>query len=50
MIDAHGLVVSPGFIDMHSHGDLMFSKDVFNTPKLLQGVTTVVIGNCAEAT
>lgn len=46
VIDAEGLVVSPGFIDMHSHDDLVFFNDRANTPKVLQGITTVVIGNC----
>ncbi len=46
VLDAEGLVVAPGFIDVHSHDELIFFKDQFNTPKLLQGVTTVVIGNC----
>ncbi|RLG41992.1 MAG: hypothetical protein DRO05_02415 [Thermoproteota archaeon] len=40
------MAVSPGFIDMHSHDDLIFFRDVYNRPKLLQGVTTVVIGSC----
>jgi len=31
---------------MHSHDDLIFFKDIYNKPKLLQGVTTVVMGNC----
>ncbi len=46
VIDAEGLVVSPGFIDMHSHDDLVFFNDRANAPKVLQGITTVVIGNC----
>lgn len=46
VIDANGLIVTPGFIDMHAHDDLIFFKDLFNKPKLQQGVTTVVIGNC----
>ncbi len=45
-IDAEGKIVAPGFIDMHSHDDLIFFRDVYNRPKLLQGVTTVVMGNC----
>ena len=48
-IDAKGLVVSPGFIDMHSHSDLVLPVE--NHPPVLkcmveQGVTTVVAGNC----
>lgn len=49
-IDASGLVVSPGFIDMHSHDDLYVASDAFNTPKLSQGVTTVVVGHCGMGT
>ena len=45
-IDAHGLVLAPGFIDSHTHDDLA----VLETPdlicKLSQGVTTVIAGNC----
>ena len=46
IIDAKSLVVSPGFIDVHAHDDLVFFYDPFNKPKLKQGVTTVVCGNC----
>ena len=46
VIDAQGLCVCPGFIDMHSHPDLtLFYKDVEDY-KLRQGVTTEVGGNC----
>mgnify|MGYP002153771744 CR=1 FL=1 len=45
-MDAEGLVVSPGFIDMHSHGDLSLLTDPTSKPKVMQGVTTEVIGNC----
>lgn len=45
-IDATGLVISPGFIDMHSHSDF----SIFSSPQaksmISQGVTTEVIGNC----
>jgi len=46
LIRAEGMLVAPGFIDIHSHDDLIFFRDVYNKPKLLQGVTTVVMGNC----
>ncbi len=46
IINAKNLVVAPGFIDMHSHDELIFFKDTLNKPKLSQGVTTVVTGNC----
>lgn len=45
-INADGLVVSPGFIDMHSHGDISLLIDSPSKPKMMQGVTTEVIGNC----
>ncbi len=46
VIDAQGLCVCPGFIDMHSHPDLtLFYKEVEDY-KLRQGVTTEVGGNC----
>ncbi|MEP6637729.1 MAG: D-aminoacylase [Chloroflexota bacterium] len=46
VIDAGGLVLAPGFIDMHSHADFTLPSypDAINS--LAQGVTTEVIGNC----
>ncbi len=60
IVDATGLIITPGFIDVHNHGDLSFQrlgKDVVtkasNIPSLVgnhsyvyQGVTTIVTGNC----
>ena len=43
-IDATGMVVSPGFIDLHSHSGLMIFADPLHEPKVRQGVTTEVIG------
>jgi N-acyl-D-amino-acid deacylase len=43
-IDATGLVVAPGFIDLHSHSGLMIFADPRHEPKVRQGVTTEVIG------
>lgn len=43
-IDATGLVVAPGFIDLHSHSGLMVLADPNHEPKVRQGVTTEVIG------
>ncbi|HEU5317508.1 MAG TPA: D-aminoacylase [Chloroflexota bacterium] len=45
-IDGGGLVVSPGFIDCHSHSDRMALLNPFCESTLLQGVTTEVVGNC----
>lgn len=45
-IDAAGLIVSPGFIDAHAHDDRMLLSSPGMAPKLSQGVTTVVAGNC----
>ena len=46
VIDARGLVVSPGFIDMHSHSDGSPLINPRMESKIRQGVTTEVIGNC----
>jgi len=46
IIDASGLVVSPGFIDMHSHSDLNLLINPKAESKIRQGITTEVIGNC----
>jgi N-acyl-D-amino-acid deacylase len=45
-IDVTGLVVSPGFIDIHSHSDLTLLINPRAESKIRQGVTTEVIGNC----
>ncbi len=45
-IDGGGLAVSPGFIDVHTHDDLAVLIDPTHRCKTLQGVTTVVVGNC----
>src|SRR5512143_2430610 len=46
VIDAKGLIVAPGFIDMHSHSDLTLFFEGGAESSLYQGVTTEVIGNC----
>ncbi|MEW4925119.1 amidohydrolase family protein [Algibacter sp. 2305UL17-15] len=50
-IDAMGLIVSPGFIDPHTHADreLKDSATSHNKPFLLQGITTVVVGNDGDS-
>lgn len=45
-IDAGGLVVAPGFIDAHSHTDLVVLSDGPADGKILQGVTTEITGKC----
>ena len=49
IIDASGLVVSPGFIDMHSHSDFTLLINPKAESKVRQGVTTEVIGNCGAS-
>ena len=44
VIDAEGLVVSPGFIDMHTHSDLRVFKHPEEDAKLMQGITTALVG------
>lgn len=46
VIDVSGLAVAPGFIDVHTHDDRLLLANPAMTPKLSQGVTTVVVGNC----
>ncbi|MGW0846319.1 N-acyl-D-amino-acid deacylase family protein [Streptomyces sp. NPDC002787] len=43
-LDAEGLVLAPGFIDMHAHSDLALLRDPEHTAKAAQGVTLEVIG------
>ncbi len=48
-IDARGLVVAPGFIDMHSHSDYVLFEDGDAQSKVRQGVTTEVLGEGQSA-
>lgn len=45
-MDAEGLTLSPGFIDVHTHDDTSVIRTSAMLPKLSQGVTTVIVGNC----
>src|SRR5581483_9333324 len=45
-IDADGLLVTPGWVDVHTHYDGQATWDELLTPSSWQGVTTVVMGNC----
>ena len=46
VIDASGLTISPGFIDVHTHDDGALLANPKMTAKISQGVTTVIVGNC----
>ena len=47
-LDAAGLAVSPGFIDVHSHDDFAVLLDPEMPAKVMQGVTSDVVGNCGS--
>ncbi len=49
VIDARGLIVAPGFIDMHSHSDFVLLEDGDAQSKIRQGVTTEVLGEGSSA-
>jgi N-acyl-D-aspartate/D-glutamate deacylase len=46
IFDGDGKVLAPGFIDVHTHDDISVIRAPQMLPKLSQGVTTVVVGNC----
>ena len=45
-LDAAGMALTPGIVDLHTHYDAQLTWDSFATPSVGLGVTTVVIGNC----
>src|SRR3989304_10570068 len=48
-IDARGMMVCPGFIDIHTHSDMSFLVNPKADSKLTQGVTTEIVGNCGDS-
>jgi N-acyl-D-aspartate/D-glutamate deacylase len=49
VLEANGRVLAPGFIDVHTHDDFAALLTPLLECKLLQGVTTEVVGNCGMA-
>lgn len=49
MLDATGMILAPGFIDSHAHDDWAVLAQPAMAPKVSQGVTTVINGNCGNS-
>lgn len=49
ILSVKGLIVSPGFIDVHTHSDISFLVEPSGGSKLRQGVTTEIGGNCGDS-
>ena len=49
LIDANGLAVSPGFIDIHTHTDTNLLQAPLGDSRIYQGVTTDIGGNCGDS-
>lgn len=47
VLDAEGCYLAPGFIDAHCHDDLICLREPDRVEKAVQGVTTLVVGNCS---
>lgn len=46
VVEAKGLALAPGFLDVHTHDGIAVISKPAMLPKLSQGVTTVIVGNC----
>lgn len=49
IVDANGLIVCPGFVDVHSHSDTYLLIEPAAVSKIFQGVTTEIVGNCGAS-
>src|SRR5690606_40130483 len=49
LVDATGKLVTPGFVDSHAHTDFSLHVNPHAQSHLMQGVTTVVVGNCGKS-